>query len=98
MQPFGAALRQLLFEAGADVRVGAGEVQLVEDRADVQAGAADQDRHAAGGQEPLDCRAGVALVGGDGRGLGDVEDVEQVVRHAPAFVGVTLAVPMSMPR
>ena len=44
-------------------------------------------RGSARGPRPaaVDARAGVALVGRDGRGLGDVEDVEQVVRDAAAL-------------
>ena len=49
-------------------------------------------------RDGLDVGGGGLLVSGDGRGLGDVEDVELVVRDAAPLGGGSLAVPMSMPR
>src|SRR5690606_40477898 len=74
-------------QAGAHLRVGAGEVEFVQGGAHVQAGAADQDGDAARGAEVVDDRAGHALVVGRVRGLGDVPDVEQVVGDAAPLVG-----------
>ena len=42
--------------------------------------------------------AAALLVSGDGGGLGDVEDVELVVRDAAPLGNGSFAVPMSMPR
>ena len=77
--------RQLRFEAGADDRVGAREDEVVEDRADVQGRTPGQDRDLLPVDAVVDRGAGQLLELGDGRGLGDVEHVEQVVRYAAAL-------------
>ncbi len=82
MQGGRAHLGQLVLQPRPHGRVGAGEAQVVQDGLDVEAGPADQDGGAAGRQQVLDHGPGVPLVGGDRGGLGHVEHVEQVVRHA----------------
>lgn len=81
----GAVRGQLLLQTGADLGVGAGEVEVVDGAAHVEAGAADEDGGAALGEEPVDLGAGQALVLGDTGGLGDRPDVEQPVRDAAAL-------------
>jgi hypothetical protein len=82
-----AGLGQLELQPGAELRLGAGELEPVDHRAGVERGAPHQDRHhatwpAAGdrlARPPLELRHG-------GR-LGDVEHVEEVVRHPPPLLG-----------
>lgn len=81
--PFG----QFRLQAGAHLRVGAGEVQGVDGTAYVQAGAADQDRGAALGEQPVDLGAGQPLVLGDAGGPCDVPDVQEAVRYALLLLG-----------
>ena len=51
---------------------------------DVEHRTADDDRHRAAGRDRLDIRGGGLLIAGDGRGLGDVQHVELMVRDAAA--------------
>ena len=68
VQRAGAAQRELLLQPGPDLGVGAGELQVVDGPADVQPGAADQDRPAALGEQRVDRGAGQPLVLGDAGG------------------------------
>ena len=77
---------ELRLEPGADGGVGTGEAQVVDEGLHVEPRAADGDRGPAALQDVVDGGAGVALVRRDGGGLGDLEDVEQVVRDAAAGV------------
>ena len=63
----GADLGQLRLQPRPDGGVGAGEVELVEDGADVQPRPADEQRHGAGRPEPVDLGAGEVAVLGHGR-------------------------------
>src|SRR5690606_38589206 len=82
-----AAQGELLLQPGADVGVGAGELQVVDGPADVEAGSADQDGPASAGEQRVDPLPGQPLVLGDRGGLRDVPDVQQVVRDALALLG-----------
>lgn len=82
-----AAQRDLFLQAGADLGVGAGELHDVQGAADVEAGSADEDGSAALGEQFVDLQAGQPLVVGDVRGVGDVPDVEEVVRDTAALLG-----------
>ena len=73
---------QLGLQPGPQGRVGAGEVELVDDGADVQAGPADEQRHPAAGEHVVDRGPGQPLVLGDAGPLGHVPHVEHVVRYA----------------
>ncbi len=86
MQGVRADLLDLGLQPGPDRRFGAREVQVVEHRAHVQAGATDQHGRLAGRQQLVDHTAGQALVDRHRRGLGDLPEVEQVVRD-PAALG-----------
>ena len=81
---------QLRLQLRAQHRIGARELQLVHHRLHVQPRAADQHRGATGAAQVLDDRPRRPLVGRDGGGLGDVQDVEQVVRNAGALGGARL--------
>ena len=81
--PLGAGA---LLQACAHGRVGAGEVEGIGDGADVEARAADDEGAPPAGLDGGEVGAGVALVGGDGGLLGDVEDVDLVVGVAAALV------------
>ena len=81
-----AGVGQLGLQPLADGRVRAGEVQVAERGPDVEARAADQDRDLAARGDVGDDRVGEVLVLGDAGGLGDVPDVEQVMRHAPPLL------------
>ena len=72
---------------GPHLRVGGRERPVVEQRLDVEHRAADDDRHRSARRDRLDVGGGGLLVAGDGRGLGDVEHVELVVRDAAPFAG-----------
>ena len=50
----------------------------------VEHGAAHDDRYRAAGRNRFDVRRGGALITGDGRGLGDIKDVELMMRDATA--------------
>ena len=76
---------ELGFQPGADCGVGAGEDEVVEDRADVQRRSAGQHRYDLRVDAVVDRCPGQLLELGHGRGLGDVEDVEQVMRYAVAL-------------
>ena len=84
---------QLRLQSRPDGGVGARELQVVEDGADVQARPAHQQRHAPGRPEPVDLGAREVAVLGDGRGLTHVPQVEEVMRHAAALGGVGLRRP-----
>ena len=71
--------------SGPHGRVGGRECPLVEQRLDVHHRTADHDRHRTTARDGLDVGSGRLLVAGDGRGLGDLEDVELVVRDAAAL-------------
>jgi hypothetical protein len=77
---------QLGLQPGAQLGIGAGEVELVDHGAHVESGTADQQRHPAPPEHLLDRRPGQPLVLGDARALGHVPHVQQVVRH-PAPLG-----------
>ena len=66
-------------------RVGRRKRPVVEQRLDVQHRPAHQDRHLSAGGDRLDVGGGGVLVARDGRGLGDVEHVELVMRDAAAL-------------
>ena len=85
MQGGGAIGGQFGFQAVADGGVGAGEVQVAEGAANVEAGPADEDRYPAARGDVIDDGAGQPLVVGHVGGLADVPDVQQVVRYAPPF-------------
>ena len=78
-------LGELLFPAGPHLGVGGREGPFVEQRLDVEHRAADDDRQRTAGRDGLDVGGGGLLVARDGRGLGDVEHVELVVRDAAAL-------------
>lgn len=85
MQGAGAVLRELLFEPGPYGGVGAGEVEGVDGSLHVQTRTAHQDGGTPFGQQPVDLGPGEPLVLGDAGGLGDVPDVQEVVRNAVAL-------------
>jgi hypothetical protein len=87
VQGAGATLAQLLFDPGTDPGVGAGEFEGVDGAAHVQPRAADEDRRTAFGEQAVDLRSGQSLVLGDARCLGDVPDVEELVRDVTALLG-----------
>lgn len=87
MQRAGAAQGELLLQAGPYLGVGAGELQVVDGPADVQPGAAHQDRPAALGEQRVDTGAGEPLVLGDAGRDGHVPDVQEVVRDPSALLG-----------
>src|SRR5690606_5366013 len=87
VQGAGAPQRELLLQAGAHVGVGPGELEVVDGTADVEAGAAHQDRPAALGEQGVDPLPREPLVLGDGGGDGHVPDVQEVVRHPAALLG-----------
>ena len=69
VQRAGAAQRELLLQPGADLGVGAGELQGVDGPADVEPGAADQDRRSGPRRAGASIsRAGQPLVLGDAGG------------------------------
>src|SRR5699024_8804282 len=75
----------LLLQAGAHLGVGRGELEVLQYRPHVQAAAADEDRALPRGADALDgcsCRSLIRRYGGL---FGDVQDVELVVRDAPAL-------------
>ena len=69
-----------LLQAGADGRIRGREIDVVQCGADVQPGASHQDRHPAAFPDRGDHRARLPLVRGDARLVGDVQDVEQMMR------------------
>src|SRR5205814_1116416 len=73
---------QLGLELGPQVRVGAGEVEVIQYRPDIEAGPADQQGRATPGEDVVDRGAGQALVNGDAGRLGDVPNVQYMVRDA----------------
>ena len=77
---------ELGLELAAQRLVGAGELEAVDDRAGVERRAADQHRRRVVTTDVGDRRARPALEVGDGRRLGDVEHVEQVVRDSTPLV------------
>ena len=85
-----AELLQLRLQPGPHGGVGAREVQLVEDRPDVQPGPSDEQRDDARGAQPVDLRPRPLPVLGHGRRFAHVPQVEQVVRHPAPFGGVGL--------
>ncbi len=87
MQGAGAAQRELLLQPGAHLGVGAGKLHDVQGAADIQAGSADEDGRTALGEQSVDLPAGQPLVLGDVGGVGDVPDVEEVVRDTATFPG-----------
>ncbi len=87
MQRGGPDPLALRLPPGTDLGVRAGEAQVVQGCADVQAGPADQDRDATGGADRGEPVAGQLLVLGDRGGPGDRPHVEQVVGD-PAPLGV----------
>jgi hypothetical protein len=96
----GPALRgRFIGQRGAHGGVGLGHVvQAVEQRLEVQHGAAHQQRQLAARADLIDQARGIGHELGGAVGLQRVADVDQVVRHGGEFTGVGLAVPMSMPR
>ena len=72
-------------ERRAHVRVGAGEVHVVQQRAHVQPRAADGHGPVPARRDLVERGAGARLVVRDRRVLVRVEDVEQVVRDAAAL-------------
>ena len=78
-----ASLVEFGVEAGADRRRLAGELEVVERAAQVQPGAADEDRQRGRGRRSRRCTARAScLVLGDRGGLLHRPDVEQVMRDA----------------
>jgi len=75
---------QLVFEPVADTLVRSGKIKIFQSGPDVQAGAADQHRQAAAGDDVVDHGAGQMLVVGHVGGPGHRPDVEQVMRDALA--------------
>ena len=75
-------LGQPLLPARSHRRVGGREGPPVQHRLDVEHGAADDDRHRAARRDGLDVGYGSLLVARHGRGFGDVQNVEPVVRDA----------------
>src|SRR5579875_4059128 len=75
---------ELLLKAPPDLLIGAREAEVAERGPDVEAGAAGQHRDLAPGLDVVNDADGEGLVFGDARGLGNVPDVQQVVRDALA--------------
>ena len=85
MERAGAVLGEFRLQALADRLVRAGKVEFAERGPDVEAGAADEDRDLAALLQVGEHGVDEVLVLRDARGLGDVPDVEQMVRDAPAL-------------
>ena len=88
-----------VLQPGPDGGVGAGEVQLVEDGAHVQARPADEQRHGAGRAQPVDLGAGA--VAGTRRPTPARRTCQRSSRWCgtpPRSASSGFAVPMSMPR
>ena len=79
MQRAGTSPGQFLLESVPECGVGAGELEAVDDRPDVERGATDHDRHDTTPGTIRDGLAGQGLELGDGGGLADLEDVDEVV-------------------
>ena len=76
---------QFRLQPAADFRVRAGKLQDVQRRADIEPGSAGQDGPLAAAVDVRDQVAGLLLEVRDARFLGHVQDVQEVVRHSPAF-------------
>jgi hypothetical protein len=86
-------------DARAHGRIGRGHgVDAVEQRLEIQHGAAHQQRQRAARADLADEPRGIGHEGGGAVALARIEDVDQVVRHRACSAAVGLAVPMSMPR
>ncbi len=82
VQGAGADLGEPLLPLRPHRGIGRRERPVVEQRLDVEHRTADDDRHRAARGDRLDVGGGGLLVARHGRGRGDVEDVELVVRDA----------------
>ena len=79
------------FQLGSQRKVFAGEAEVIEDRLDVEAGPADEQRSVPSGFDVLDRGAGQGLRSGRGPVVGRVGNVDEVM-------GLGFAVPTSSPR
>ena len=80
-----ALRRQPPLEGAPDLGVGRRDLEAVEGGPHVEPGPTRDDRERATTQDVLDVAPRLSLVGGDARLLGDVEDVDLVVRDAVAL-------------
>jgi hypothetical protein len=78
----GAVRRGIRLPPRADRGVGGWDVERVQGGPDIEAGAADEDRHPATGRDRVEIGPGGGLIGGDACLLGHLEDVELMVRYA----------------
>ena len=74
------------FVAGPHFRVGVGDAPPVDQGLDVHHGPAAEDRHVAPVADPGDLPLGLVPEVRDTRGVGDIEDVESVVRDAAPLI------------
>ena len=85
VQRAGAVSGEVGFQRGTQSVVVGREAEVVDDARHVQSRAADEDRVAAARVDLTDRGAGGILIPGDGRLVGHLEHVEQVVRDAAAL-------------
>ena len=77
--------REALFQSRPHVRVRPWEFEVIQNRPHVKPGPTDEDGRGSARFDVDDCGAGIDLVLGDRGFLGDVEDIEHVVRNSAAL-------------